>query len=219
MDRWATFDCYGTLIDWERGIGDSLASLWPGADRGRLLAAYHEAEPSIQQGSAMPYRQVMAKALAAVADAQGLKVPPGREDLLGQSLPDWPAFAEVPVSVQELLGRGWKTAILSNTDPDLLATSIKRLGVQPDLTITAREAGSYKPAHGHWLRFWETTGADRARHVHVAASPFHDLAPAAELSIPAVWINRLAQTTDLPRVAELPDLHGLADILDGLVRA
>jgi 2-haloacid dehalogenase len=219
MDRWATFDCYGTLIDWERGIGDTLALLWPGADNDRLLARYHEAEPSIQQGSAMPYRQVMARAVAAVAEVEGLKVPPGREDALGQSLPGWPAFPEVPSSLQELQGRGWKLGILSNTDPDLLAASVQRLGVQPDLAITAREAGSYKPAHGHWLRFWEASGADRARHVHVAASPFHDVAPAADLNIPAVWINRLDEISDLPRAAELPDLTGLADILDGLVSA
>jgi 2-haloacid dehalogenase len=125
----------------------------------------------------------------------------------------------VPLSLGELQSRGWKLGILSNTDPDLLAASIQRLGVEPDLAITAREAGSYKPAHGHWLRFWEATGADRARHVHVAASPFHDLGPAAELDIPAVWINRLGEATDLARAAELPDLTGLADILDGLVKA
>src|SRR5204863_1882048 len=150
MDRWATFDCYGTLIDWERGIGDTLASLWPDADHDRLLVHYHEAEPSIQEGSAMPYRRVMAKALAAVAEAEGMKVPPGREDAFGESLPGWQAFPEVAASLQDLQARGWKLGILSNTDPDLLAASIQRLGVQPDVAITAHEAGSYKPAHGHW---------------------------------------------------------------------
>jgi 2-haloacid dehalogenase len=219
LDRWATFDCYGTLIDWEGGIGDTLVSLWPDADRERLLDRYHQVETEIQKGSAMPYREVMARALAAVAEVEGMDVPPGREDALGESLPDWTAFPEVPESLQELQGRGWNLAILSNTDPDLLASSIRRMRVEPDLTITAREAGSYKPALGHWLRFWEMTGADRARHVHVAASPFHDLGPAAELNIPAVWINRRGETSELPRAAELPDLTSLADILDGLVRA
>jgi 2-haloacid dehalogenase len=219
VDRWATFDCYGTLIDWEGGIADTMGSLWPDADRRGLLARYHQAEPEIQKGSAMPYREVMARTLAAVAEVEGLEVPPGREESLGESLPDWSPFPEVPVSLQELRSRGWRLAILSNTDPDLLASSMQRIGAEPDLAITAQEAGSYKPAHGHWLRFWEMTGADRERHVHVAASPFHDLAPAAELNIPAVWINRLGETTKLPRAAELPDLTGLADILDGLVGA
>jgi 2-haloacid dehalogenase len=83
-----------------------------------------------------------------------------------------------------------------------------------DVTVTAADAGSYKPAHGHWLRLRERDDVDRSRHVHVAASPFHDLAPAAELGIPAVWINRLGEESDLPRAAELPDLRGLADTLD-----
>jgi 2-haloacid dehalogenase len=216
-DRWATFDCYGTLIDWERGIRDTLASLWPGTDAERLLARYHEAEPSIQEGSSMPYREVMARALGVVADMEGLKVPPGRADALGQSLPSWPAFPEVPASLQELRGRGWRMAILSNTDPDLLAASILRIGVEPEVAITAREAGSYKPAYGHWTTFAEISGAEPSRHVHVAASPFHDLAPCAKLGIPAVWINRLEESSDLPRAAELADLGGLADTLDRLV--
>ncbi len=84
--------------------------------------------------------------------------------------------------------------------------------------VTARESGSYKPAHGHWLRFRELSGADPSRHVHVAASPFHDLTPCAELDIPAVWINRTGERSDRPRAAELPDLSSLPDILDGLVR-
>ena len=83
-----------------------------------------------------------------------------------------------------------------------------------DATVTAAEAGSYKPAHGHWLRLFERDDVDRRRHVHVAASSFHDIAPAAELGIPAVWINRLGEESDLARAAELPDLRGLADTLD-----
>jgi 2-haloacid dehalogenase len=218
VDRWATFDCYGTLIDWELGIGDALSSLWPTADRAKLLARYHEVEPRIQQGSGRPYREVLAGALAGVAEAEGWEIPPKRADVLADSLPNWPAFADVPSALRELRGKGWKLVILSNTDPDLLAASVRQIGVEPDLAVTAREAGSYKPAHGHWVRFRELSGADPTRHVHVAASPFHDLAPSAELGIPAVWINRLGELSDLPRAAELPDLSRLPDILDGLVR-
>jgi len=218
MDRWATFDCYGTLVDWERGIGDELSSLWPTANRAELLARYHEVEPRIQEGSARPYREVLTTAVIEVARAEGLAVPPGRERALPESLPRWPVFADVPAALRELRAREWKLAILSNTDPDLLATSIRTIGVNPDLSITASEAGSYKPAHGHWRRFREMSGADPSRHVHVAASPFHDLAPSAELRIPAVWINRTREKSNLPRAAELPDLSALPDILDALVR-
>src|SRR5207248_3647891 len=103
------------------------------------------------------------------------------------------------------------------TDPDLLAASVKQIGVEIDLRITAAEAHSYKPAHGHWQRFFEATQADRGKHVHVAASLFHDIAPAADLGLKAVWINREGETSSLARAAELPDLTRLPEALDRLV--
>jgi 2-haloacid dehalogenase len=215
--RWATFDCYGTLIDWEHGLGTTLSSLWPEANRDGLLARFHEMEPRFQVGPAMTYREVLGRSLAEVARAERLDLPFGAGGVLAESLPRWRAFPEVSRSLLDLRDRGWKLAILSNTDPDLLVASILQIGVEPDLTVTAREARSYKPAHGHWLVFRELTGADPGRHVHVAASPFHDLAPCAELGIPAVWINRNGDSSDHPRAAELPDLFGLPDALDGLV--
>ncbi len=218
MDRWATFDCYGTLIDWERGIREALARLWPEADSHRLLARYHEIEPRIQaDGPSLPYREVMARALESLADAEGLELRPLDREALAESLPHWPAFPEVRGSLEELVSRRWRCGILSNTDPDLLAASILIIGVQPEITITAREAGSYKPAHGHWKFFSDSSKVDPSRHIHVAASLFHDIAPAAELGIPAVWINRLGETSDLPRAAELPDLADLPDVLDKVV--
>lgn len=216
MDRWATFDCYGTLIDWERGIGDALASLWPGRDRVKLLARYHEIEPRVQAGSALPYREVMARTLEVIAEQEGFDLRPMDREALADSLPAWPEFPEVPGALGDLVARGWRLAILSNTDPDLLAASIVNIGVQPELAITAAEAGSYKPAHGHWILFRERSGADPGRHVHVGASLLHDIEPAAELGIPTVWINRLGEKTDLPMAAELPDLSGLPATLEKL---
>jgi 2-haloacid dehalogenase len=125
----------------------------------------------------------------------------------------------VPGSLSELRDRGWKLAALSNTDPDLLSSSIEALGVPFDLAITASEAGSYKPAPGHWERFFADSGADRSRHVHVAASLFHDIEPASKMGIRAVWINRLGETSDVPRAAELPDLAMLPDTLDEICPA
>ena len=119
----------------------------------------------------------------------------------------------MPANLAELRERGWKLAILSNTDPDLLATSIDTLGVPFDLAITASEAGSYKPAHGHWETFRGQAG-DVDQHVHVGASLFHDVAPAAELGLPMVWINRLGEESELQRAVELPDLGGLADAVE-----
>jgi 2-haloacid dehalogenase len=219
MDRWATFDCYGTLIDWEGGIRVALSDLWPDADPHKLLARFHEIEPKVQVGTFLPYREVLAQALEGIAETEGLELRPLDREALAESLPAWPPFPEVRGSLEEIVSRNWRWAILSNTDPDLLAESIVSIGVQPDLVVTAHDAGSYKPAHGHWTVFRERSNADPSRHVHVAASLFHDLAPAAELGIPALWINRLGEKSDLRRAAELSDLAGLPDSLDGLVPA
>ncbi len=216
-ERWASFDCYGTLVDWERGIGDALAALWPGQDRGKLLARYHEIEPEVQAGRSIPYREVMALALQRIAEDLGRTLEPEDRSALAESLPGWPVFPEVGMALVRLRTRGWRLAILSNTDPDLLAASVERIGIVPDLVVTAAEAGSYKPSHGHWLRFRELSGALLGAHVHVGASLFHDIAPAAELGITAVWINRLGERSDLPRAAELTDLSELPETLDRLV--
>jgi 2-haloalkanoic acid dehalogenase type II len=211
------FDCYGTLIDWEGGISGAFRSLWPHADTDSMLRQYHTAEPRIQAEGDLTYREVLRRCLTAVADASGLEIPSGSEDALAESLPRWSPFPEVPAALTEARKRDWKLAALSNTDPDLLASSIEAIGVPFELRITAAEAGSYKPASGHWERFFADSGADRDRHVHVAASLFHDIAPADRLGLTAVWINRLAETSELPRAAELADLSELPAVLDRLV--
>jgi 2-haloacid dehalogenase len=216
-ERWATFDCYGTLIDWMGGIRATLAELWPEHDADLLLAAYHEIEPEVQRGRAVPYRQVLAESLERVAHREGLELAEEDREALAASLPSWPPFPEVPAALAELRRRGWRLAILSNTDPDLLDASLEQIGVPVDVRITAAEAGSYKPAPGHFERFFERSGAERERHVHVAASLFHDIEPCARLGLRAVWINRLGETSDLPRAAELADLSELPDVLDRLV--
>ena len=219
MDRWASFDCYGTLIDWTTGIRDTLAGIWPEYDAELLLTAYHDVEPELQRGRSIPYRTVLTETLERVAHREGFELDRDDREALADSLPSWPPFPEVAGSLRRLREAGWRLAILSNTDPDLLAASLDAIGVPIEVRITAAEAGSYKPAHGHWDRFFDRTGADRERHVHVAASLFHDIAPCAELGLRAVWINRLGETSDLPRAAELSDLSGLADTLEALVPA
>ena len=216
-DRWATFDCYGTLIDWDGGIRRALARVWPEEDGQRLFHRYHDGERRMQAGSDIPYRQVLRDTLAEIAEAEGLEMPPGREDALAESLPSWRPFPEVTGALAELRNRGWRLAILSNSDPDLLNASLKTIGVEVDVRITAAEAHSYKPAYGHWDTFFRTTTADRASHVHVAASLYHDVEPCAQLGLPCVWINRLDESSDLPRAGELFNLAGLPAALDALV--
>jgi 2-haloacid dehalogenase len=216
-DRWATFDCYGTLVDWNDGIGRELRRLWPDADADALLERYHEIEPRVELDSGLPYREVLKETLVLLADHEGLTLRGNEHYALPESLPSWPVFPEVPDALAELRERGWRLVALSNTDANLLAASIEAIGVPFDGAVVAGEIRSYKPAHGHWHAFAERFDAEPGRHVHVAASLFHDIAPAKEFGLPAVWINRLDETSDLPRAAELADLSTLPDTLDRIV--
>jgi 2-haloacid dehalogenase len=162
---------------------------------------------------------VLRQSLVLLAESEGLELPPGEATALADSLPGWPVFPEVPAALAELRRRGWRLVVLSNSDPDLIAASLEAIGVPFDGAIVASEIGSYKPAPGHWLTFFDRFGADRDRHVHVAASLYHDIAPAQELGVTAVWVNRLGETSELPRAAELTELSRLPEILDGIVDA
>jgi 2-haloacid dehalogenase len=212
--RWATFDCYGTLIDWNGGIGRELERLFGAARSGELLHAYHELEPQIQREEpSRSYRGVMSVALTR------LGAPAAEEGALGRSLPDWEPFPEVPGALEDARSRGWRLAVLSNTDRDLLDASLDRLGIEFDLSVVASEIGSYKPSPGHWDEFFARSGAERGRHVHVGASLFHDIAPAVSLGLHTVWINRLGEEPEPQPDVELHTLGGLADSLDSLVPA
>jgi 2-haloacid dehalogenase len=213
VGRWATFDCYGTLVDWHGGIRAELARLWPDQAADALLRRYHELEPELQRAEpGLSYGEVMRRVLARLGD-----VPAGEEDALGDALPGWDAFPDVAPALTEARRRGWKLAILSNTDPEFIEASKARIGVPFDETIVASEIGSYKPAHRHWREFEARTGAGRGGHVHVAQSVFHDIVPAQELGLPTVWINRLGESADAEPTRELPDLVLLPDVLDELV--
>jgi 2-haloacid dehalogenase len=218
-ERWATFDCYGTLVDWETGIGRELARLWPNADADALRERYHEIEPRVQLEGSLAYRDVLRQALVLLAESEGLDLPPAEGSALADSLPGWPVFPEVPGALAELRDRGWRLVPLSNTDADLLDASMRAIGVPFDGAIVAGEIGSYKPAHGHWEGFYQRFGAERSRHVHVAASLFHDIKPARELELRSVWINRLDEQADPEPDRELKDLAALPDTLDELVPA
>ena len=218
--RWATFDCYGTLVDWNAGIRAELERLAPGEDAGRLLETYHDVERRLQrERPSASYRDVMAAGLEEVVSEAGAELRESERDALGGSLPRWPIFPEVPGALAEARERGWRLAVLTNSDRDLIDASLEVIGVPFDVTVVASEIGSYKPAHGHWRVFYETTEADSELHVHVAQSHFHDIAPAGELGLTSVWINRLGERHEPAPTRELRDLNGLADVLGELVPA
>jgi len=219
VERWSTFDCYGTLIDWNLGIGRELERLFGVALARRLLQRYHELERELESEPFHTYHEVLTLALEQLAQDEGIQLPEGEAGALARSLPEWPPFPEVPAALGEVRERGWKLAILSNTGRDLIAAAQRQLGVPVDLAIVAEDVQSYKPAHGHWDRFFEATTAERDRHVHVGASLFHDIAPARELGLISVWINRLGEQADPDPDRELPDLSRLPDTLDELAPA
>ena len=210
-ERWATFDCYGTLIDWDGGIRDVLARVFGEERADEQLERYHDAEPALEADGTRTYREVLTDAM------RELGARDDQADTLAHSLPTWKPFPEVQAALNEARARGWKLAILSNTDRDFIDASMARIGVPFEVAIVASEIGSYKPDHRHWLTFFEQTGADRERHVHVAQSHFHDVVPATELGLKSIWINRRGEQHDPPPTRELPDLTRLPDTLDELV--
>ena len=213
MQRWATFDCYGTLIDWNGGIGRELERLFGPNEAGEKLRRYHELEPEIQrEDPSRSYREVMAIALAR------LGAPAEEHDALGRSLPGWEPFPEVPSALEEARSRGWSLAILSNSDRDLIDASVVRLGVPFDETIVASEIGSYKPDAA------SLGGVLRAHRRRLARGTF--MSPRAS-SMTSLRRRRsdceLSGSTVSARPAEpqpdieLRNLDGLADAIDMLV--
>jgi 2-haloacid dehalogenase len=205
-DRWATFDCYGTLIDWNGGIRAELARVFGEERADEQLERYHELEPELEADGRRSYREVLTEAMRALGASDR------EEEGLARSLPQWQPFPEVPEALAEAREQGWKLAILSNTDRDYIEASMGRLGVPFELAIVASEIGSYKPGLGHWRAFQERAG--RAPDVHVAASLFHDIGPANELGLPSVWINRLGEQPGPQPTKEQPDLTNLAVALE-----
>jgi 2-haloacid dehalogenase len=212
-DRWATFDCYGTLIDWNGGIRSVLVRVFGEVRADVQLERYHDIEPALQVGGERSYREVMRETMRELGSTEG------DEDALAEALPSWTPFPEVRAALEETRARGWKLAVLSNTDRDFIEESLTQIGVPFELAIVASEIGSYKPAHRHWLRFFDETGASRETHVHVAQSYFHDIVPARELGLRSIWINRYREQYQPPPARELPDLSRLPETIDELVAA
>ena len=211
MQRWASFDCYGTLIDWDGGVRAELVRVF-GDDRAdEQLARYADIEAELERDGERTYRDVMTEAM------RRLDAPAGEEHGLAESLPGWRAFPEVQAALEELRRRGWKLAVLSNTDDDFIAASQVQIGVTFDEVVVAQEIGSYKPAPRHWEEFFARTRAAREGHVHVAASQFHDIVPATELGLRTVWINRRGESAAAQPTRELGDLFELPETLDELV--
>jgi len=189
-DRWLTFDCYGTIADWNAGMGGPLEKV-TGSDAGRLLGAYRQAELELEAGPGwMPYREVLTAGLASAARHEGISLPEGGEATFVRAWPDMPMFDDAGPALTALREQGWRLAILTNCDDDLFAATRPRLPVPFDLVVTAQQVGSYKPDLGHFRAFADQVSVTSTNWIHVANSWVHDMLPAARMGLRKVWVDR-----------------------------
>lgn len=187
-----TFDCYGTLIDWETGLIDAFSSALSGRhDPEDLLVRFARHETRLEGGPYLRYRDVLAQALRAVAGELDAAPSEAQIAAFAESVARWPPFPDAPAALARLKTR-FRLGVLTNCDDDLFAASNGKLGVEFDWVITAQQIGSYKPAEANFHATLERLALPRDRILHVAQSLFHDHVPAARLGIQTVWINRRA---------------------------
>jgi 2-haloacid dehalogenase len=219
-----TFDCYGTLINWETGILGVLRPLIKKYGRNLsdagILELYSTFEPQIQSSGYMPYRQVLGEIVKRFG-AKLVFTPTQQEiDSLAESIRDWPPFPDTTAGLKKLKTK-YKLAIISNIDDDLLAHSLRLIGVPFDFLITAQQAKSYKPSHNNFNLALNKIGLPKEKILHAAESLYHDVAPANELGIANVWVNRRGgkpgATKDIPAKPnlEVPDIKTLAQLAVG----
>ncbi len=211
-----TFDCYGTLIDWESGIANAFAAAAAeqSIERGAVLEAYARHEPIVEAEPHRAYRDVLAETARRVAAEKGWTL--SDPSFLADSLPSWLPFADTNAALERMHVAGIRLGLLSNTDDDLLAATRRHFTVPFDLIVTAQQVGSYKPAPGHWDEAAARLGSDAtARWLHAAQSYFHDVEPCVARGLPVVWVNRGGEIA--PRLArplaDVPNLAALADWL------
>ena len=216
-----TFDCYGTLVDWESGIVDAVRSATgSSASRADVLEAFSRSEHVVQGERYRNYRSVLALTLRRMGAALGFAPTPGQCADFGASVGDWPVFPDTREALGLLASR-FRLGIVSNVDDDLFARTRPHLGVGFDLVVTASQVGSYKPAPGHFVEIDRRSHAPRERTLHIAQSLYHDIAPAAALGYATLHVNRPTRgrgTGATPAAsarptATVPDMAGAAALL------
>jgi len=188
-----TFDCYGTLIDWEAGILNALQPVL--APRGvetapdELLERYARHEAGLEAGGYLPYREILARALRGLCDELGVAPSEAEGDAFAQAIADWPAFPDTAAALRRLHTR-FRLGVITNCDRDLFALSNRRLGNTFDWVVTAEDARAYKPGLRPFELAFETIDVPRERILHAAQSLFHDHVPAGQLGLASVWVDR-----------------------------
>jgi 2-haloacid dehalogenase len=221
-----TFDCYGTLIDWESGI---IAALRPILIRHdvivedeEILALFGEIESSLENEGYRPYRKILEGVVDGFGEHFSFKPLKSERELLTESIKEWPPFTDTVESLRALKNR-YRLAVISNIDDDLFAHSAKKLGVEFDGVVTAQQVSSYKPSLKNFFAAFERLKCGPEEVLHVAQSIYHDICPAREIGLSCVWVNRrknqvgsgaTAMATAEPNL-EVPDLKTLT-LLMGL---
>jgi 2-haloacid dehalogenase len=215
-DRWLTFDCFGTLIDWRHGIRTTGELLFPGHGPA-FLDAYIPLEAKVEnEGSFKRYRAVLTETTRRAARSLSLGLQPDDATALVSTIPYWPHFADVGPALGELRREGWKFALLTNCDRDIIALTQRRLPASFDAVVTAEDVSAYKPDPAHFKLFQSTFGASAAVWIHVAQSYFHDIRPTSELGISRIWVNRQGEGDD-PSLADAV-IGGLTDLPQAVSR-
>jgi len=209
-----TFDCYGTLIDWDKGLRQSLSDLFdnhPAVQTEEFLHVYMETEAQVEAEKFRDYRDVLTEVAIRLAKRFSIALPEGRAATLADLLPTWTPFSDTNDALTRLKKK-YKLGVLSNVDRDLFAETATQFPVEFDFIVTAQDVGSYKPSPGHFAKLF-TQHAPREETLHVAQSLFHDGAPARDLDLAFVWINRYNDSTieAIPMVAEFGDLKSFAE--------
>lgn len=213
--EYLTFDCYGTLINWEAGILSVLRPLVPQLTAERILAEYGEVEPLLQHPYRR-YREVLREVVREFGRRHGFTATEQQMNTLPDSVAEWQPYADTVEALRRLKAR-YKLAVLSNIDDDLFAQSARRLQVPFDEVVTAEQVRSYKPGLAHFDEIFRRTGVSSDRILHCGQSVYHDVVPAKKLGFSTVWVHR-APGFGATRVAEeRPDLEvsgmgGLADL-------
>lgn len=219
-----TFDCYGTLVDWEAGIitaaRRACANHGPSPAEAEILSAFGEAEHVVQGERYRTYREVLALTLEKMGSSLGFRPTDAERDAFAASVGSWPAFPDTQAALQRL-GARYRLGIVSNVDDDLFGETARRLGIDFDWVVTAQQVGSYKPAPAHFEEMVMCSGIPRDRTLHVAQSLFHDIAPASALGYATVHVNRPSRGSGSGATppssarpdAEVPDMAGVVDLL------
>lgn len=225
-----SFDCYGTLVDWESGI---LAAMQPVIARHELVAgpddvltAYARAESAVEAGPYKPYREVLRRTFAAMAKDLGFAPQAGELETLVEALPTWQPFPDTVAGLRALAASGYRIAVISNVDDDLFAGTARYLPIEFDVVVTAAQARCYKPGTAIFARAFDVIGVPPSRILHAGVSLYHDVVPAKRLGMQTVHVLRdggRGSVAATPKVEgdetaaadwEVADLAGLVRLLE-----